>query len=77
MHAAEALENLLTKLGLPTRLEQVGLKQSDYPRIGEIAVKSIFARTNPRSLREPGDVVQLLTGEDPLNQHDTPALQKL
>jgi len=58
--AAEALEDLLLELGLPRHLQEVGVKPADYARIGEVAVKSIFARTNPRPLTTAQEVVALL-----------------
>lgn len=59
--AAEALEIFLKSLGLPRRLDEVGVTKGDYEKIGEIAVKSIFSKTNPRTLSTPADVVELLS----------------
>ena len=36
------------------------MKPADYARIGEVAVKSIFARANPRPLTTAQEVVALL-----------------
>jgi len=58
--AADALENLFARLELPRGLEEVGIAPSEFRRIGEIAVKSIFAKTNPRPLETPDAVVELL-----------------
>ena len=58
--AARALEQLVQELGLPGKLSDVGIQPTDYPRIGEIAVKSVFARVNPRPLLQPAEVVALL-----------------
>jgi maleylacetate reductase len=58
--AAEALEALTARLGLPGRLSEVGVTPGDYQRIGEVAVTSVFARTNPRALQTPAQVVELL-----------------
>lgn len=58
--AARAVEQLVQELGLPGKLSDVGIQPTDYPRIGEIAVKSVFARVNPRPLLQPAEVVALL-----------------
>src|SRR5215831_11219694 len=58
--AADALKDLFDKLELPRSLEEVGISSSEFRRIGEIAVKSIFAKTNPRPLETPDAVVDLL-----------------
>jgi len=58
--AADTLERLVARLGLPGRLSDLGVQASDYPKIAEVAVKSVFARSNPRPLAKPQDVVDLL-----------------
>lgn len=58
--AADAFEQLIGELGLPGKLSDVGVNPSDYLRIGEVAVTSVFARSNPRPLTQPADVVALL-----------------
>jgi len=59
-NAANVLEDLFDKLELPCSLVEVGVSPTEFRRIGEIAVKSIFAKTNPRPLETPDAVVQLL-----------------
>ncbi|HSZ52336.1 MAG TPA: iron-containing alcohol dehydrogenase [Caulobacteraceae bacterium] len=58
--AADALERLVARLGLPGRLADVGVQPSDFPKIADVAVKSVFARSNPRPLARPQDVIDLL-----------------
>ncbi|MBT9470197.1 MAG: iron-containing alcohol dehydrogenase [Pseudomonadota bacterium] len=58
--AADAFEQFIQELGLPGRLSDVGIEPGDYQRIGEIAVKSVFAPANPRPLNQPADIVALL-----------------
>jgi maleylacetate reductase len=58
--AADCLDDLFGELGLPRRLEEVGISPTAFRRIGEIAVKSIFAKTNPRPLETAEAVVDLL-----------------
>src|SRR5215831_448481 len=59
-NAANVLEDLFDKLELPCSLVEVGVSPTEFRRIGEIAVKWIFANTNPRTLQPPDAVVQLL-----------------
>src|SRR5206468_12619230 len=58
--AADAFEQLVGELGLPGKLSDVGIRPADFPRIGKVAVKSVFAPANPRPLTQPADVVALL-----------------
>lgn len=58
--ASDALYALVSRLGLPKSLDEVGVDPSDYERIGEVAIKSIFARSNPRPLTTAPEVVDLL-----------------
>jgi maleylacetate reductase len=55
----------VARLGLPGRLSDLGVLESDYPRIADVAVKSVFARSNPRPLAQPQDVVDLLPTRAP------------
>jgi len=48
------------KLGLPRRLAEVGVAEDRFELIGRNAMLSIFSRTNPQPIREPGDVVKIL-----------------
>lgn len=59
--AADAMEALANALGLPVRLAELGVTPDDYAKIGEVAVKSIFAKSNPRTLSTPEQVVELLS----------------
>ena len=47
---ADAIEALLTRIDLPTRLATLGIKQSDLTRIPEQALQDNAHKTNPRSL---------------------------
>ena len=55
---------MVVELGLPGRLSEVGVTPEQFPLIGETAVKNIFARTNPRPLRNPSDVIEILKNKD-------------
>jgi len=56
----DAFEAFVTKLGLPTRLSAVGVGPDQFQRIGELTMTETFSRTNPRPIRGPADVVEIL-----------------
>jgi len=58
--ASEAFAAFIGKLGLPRRLSDVGVRDDKFRLIGENAMHSIFTRSNPQPIREPGDVVEIL-----------------
>jgi len=58
--ASEAFAAFIGKLGLPRRLSDVGVREDKFRLIGENAMLSIFTRSNPQPIREPGDVVEIL-----------------
>jgi 1,3-propanediol dehydrogenase len=43
----ELLERLISKIGLPTRLSQVGVRSEDIPLMAEMANDDLCMRTNP------------------------------
>ena len=57
---ARPLPSFIAKLGLPQRLADVGVGEDRFELIGKNAMLSIFTRSNPRPIREPGDVVEIL-----------------
>jgi maleylacetate reductase len=58
--ASEAFAAFIGELGLPRRLSDVGVGEDRFKLIGENAMLSIFTRSNPQPIREPGDVIQIL-----------------
>jgi maleylacetate reductase len=60
MDAGEAFAAFIAKLGLPRRLAEVGVREDRFELIGKNAMFSIFTRSNPRPIREAGDVVEIL-----------------
>ncbi|UFX46966.1 iron-containing alcohol dehydrogenase [Bradyrhizobium sp. 41S5] len=58
--ASEAFAGFIAELGLPRRLADVGVGEDRFELIGRNAMLSIFTRTNPQPIREPGDVVKIL-----------------
>ena len=58
--AAEVLEALITHLGLPRRLREVGIAKADFPGIADRVMDDFVASTNPRPLKGPQDIVEIL-----------------
>jgi maleylacetate reductase len=60
LDASDAFAAFIGKLGLPRKLRDVGVSEEKFKLIGENAMLSIFTRSNPQPIREPGDVVEIL-----------------
>ncbi len=58
--AAEAVRNLCDELGLPTKLESVGVRKDQFRAIAEHAVHDGSIRGNPRPISGPEDVLEIL-----------------
>jgi maleylacetate reductase len=58
--AADAFAALVRRIGLPGRLADVGVTESQYGLIGENAMLSVFTRSNPRPIKTPQDVAEIL-----------------
>src|SRR3977135_3168643 len=60
LDAGDAFAAFVGKLGLPRKLSDVGVGEDKFKLMGENATRSIFTRSNPQPLRQPGDVVEIL-----------------
>lgn len=58
--AAELLDELISGLGLPRSLPQVGVHQAQLPAIAQATLQDMWAATNPRPLRSDTDVMEIL-----------------
>jgi len=58
--AADAVSELIATLKQPASLRAVGIKREQLPEIAEAAMKNMWVRTNPRPIRSPQDVMQIL-----------------
>lgn len=58
--AATAVRDLVRSLGLPTQLAEVSLGRSHFRAIAEHALHDRSMRTNPRPVRKPEDVLEIL-----------------
>jgi maleylacetate reductase len=54
--AADAFKSLMTELGLPTRLAEVGVTEAQFELIGRNTMTEIFIHSNPRKVAGPADV---------------------
>jgi len=58
--AADAVADLIARLGQPTTLRAVGVERAQLPKIAEASMQNLWVRTNPRPLRSADDVLRLL-----------------
>lgn len=59
--AADAFEQFVASLALPTRLSDVAIAADKFEMIGQTTMREeIFIYTNPRSIRKSEDVVEIL-----------------
>lgn len=59
--AADAVAALLDNLGLPRRLDDVGVDASQIPLIAERALHNPVVRANPRPITTVADVMEILS----------------
>jgi maleylacetate reductase len=59
-NAGDAFTAFIERVGLPRRLADVGVMESQFGLIAENAMLSVFTRTNPRPIRDPQDIVEIL-----------------
>ncbi|MDE0408719.1 MAG: iron-containing alcohol dehydrogenase [Alphaproteobacteria bacterium] len=58
--AADLVAELVSRLGLPSRLGDVGVGQDRFPEIAEQAMREPFVHANPRPVRSAGDILEIL-----------------
>ena len=58
--ASEVFARFIARLGLPTRLADVGVTEDRFGLIGNNAMLSVFTPANPRPIKGPDDVVEIL-----------------
>ena len=58
--AGRALADLVAGLGLPGRLQDVGVRRDDFPAIAEKAMGDILIKSNPRPVKTPRDIEEVL-----------------
>ena len=58
--AADQVEALIARLGLPTRIGQLGIERSRLAIIAEKGMAIPWVRTNPRRIDHVAQVVEIL-----------------
>jgi alcohol dehydrogenase len=59
--AAGAVADLLRRIGMPSRLRDLGVPEADLPAIAEDAMHDFFLQSNPRPVRDASELVALLS----------------
>ena len=60
MPASAAFREFVRSLGLPTRLEDVGVGEDQFALIAKNTMNEFFIYSNPRPARTPEEVMELL-----------------
>jgi maleylacetate reductase len=58
--ASRALAELVTGLGLPARLQDVGVRRDDFSAIAQKAMGDILIKSNPRPITTSRDIEEIL-----------------
>jgi maleylacetate reductase len=58
--ASDIFAQFIGLLGLPSHLSEVGVTKEKFELIGRNAMLSIFTRANPRVIKSPEDIVEIL-----------------
>jgi maleylacetate reductase len=58
--ASDVFAQFIGRLGLPGHLSEVGVTKEKFELIGRNAMLSIFTRANPRTIKGPEDIVEIL-----------------
>ena len=58
--AADLFEQLVSSLGLPIRLREVGIARDQLPAVAETAMQDRWTRANPRKINSPDEVLGIL-----------------
>ncbi len=58
--ASELADEFITSLGMPRSLAAVGVSEDDLQQVAEYTMEDFWARTNPRPIEKPADVMEIL-----------------
>ena len=58
--ASEVVDGFIRGLGMPRRLSEVGVGEDRLQQVAEYTMMDLWARTNPRTIAGPDDVMQIL-----------------
>ncbi len=60
LSAADAVRELITDLGQPSRLREAGVTREQFQRIAEGSVSNVFVSQNPRKIETPDQILEIL-----------------
>ena len=60
LSASEAVSELISDLGLPKTLEEVGIKESHWDKIAEYGLNHPTVQSNPKPINKKDDIIQIL-----------------
>lgn len=58
--ASESLDAFIRGLGMPRTLAEVGVGEDQFQKVAEYTMLDIWGRTNPRPVRTPADIMEIL-----------------
>ena len=58
--AGDALDRLISGLGLPRTLREVGISEDQLPKLAENCMLDSWTFSNPREIRSPEQVMEIL-----------------
>lgn len=58
--ASEVLDNFIRNLGMPRTIRETGVEESDLPRLAENCMLDDWTFSNPRPIKTPDDVMEIL-----------------
>lgn len=58
--ASQMLDALIRQLGMPRTLKEVGVEEKDLDLIANYTLEDIWGRTNPRTIKNADDVMEIL-----------------
>jgi maleylacetate reductase len=58
--AAESVDAFIRSLGMPRTLKEVGVTEEQFQKVAEYTMLDIWGRTNPRPVRSPADIMEIL-----------------
>lgn len=58
--ASELVDGFIRSLGMPRTLRDVGVREEQFQQIAEYSMADYWTRTNPRPIRSPDDVMEIL-----------------
>lgn len=58
--AGDAVRSVVERLGMPTRLRDVGVKRDHFDAIASGAMTNAWVRANPRPIESPAQVIEIL-----------------